>query len=198
MISTSETISKMIEILSSLPTIGKKSALRLTLFLLRQPDEFVKKFAETLLELKNKLQLCPICFNFTEQIPCMICSSSSRQTNVICVVEQPDDVLAIEKTKEFNGVYHVLHGVISHFDGLSISKLKINELVERAKNAKEIIFALNPSVEGEVTIQYLIKLLRPLNIKMTRIARGLPIGIELQFADDATILNAIENRIEVR
>lgn len=188
----------MIEILSSLPTIGKKSALRLTLFLLRQPDEFLKKFAETLLELKNKVQLCPNCFNFTEQIPCMICSSPSRQTNVICVVEQPDDVLAIEKTKEFNGVYHVLHGVISHFDGLSISKLKINELVERAKNAKEIIFALNPSVEGEVTIQYLIKLLRPLNIKMTRIARGLPIGTELQFADDATILNAIENRIEVR
>lgn len=198
MVTTSETISKMIDILSSMPTIGKKSALRLTLFLLRQPEDFIKKFAETLIELKTNVQLCPICFNFTDVVPCSICISANRRKDIICVVEQPDDVLAIEKTNEFNGVYHVLHGSISHFDGMSIAKLKINELVERAKIAKEIIFALNPSVEGEVTIQYLVKLLRPIGIKMTRIARGLPIGTELQFADDATILNAIENRIEIR
>lgn len=198
MVNTSETITKMIDILSSMPTIGKKSALRLTLFLLRQTDEYVMKFAQALIELKNKVKLCPICYNFSDEIPCSICYSPTRRQDQICVVEQPDDVLAIERTNEYNGVYHVLHGTISHFDGLSISKLKINELIERAKSAKEIIFALNPSIEGEVTTQYLVKLLRPLEIKMTRIARGLPVGTEIQFADEATILNAFENRIEIK
>jgi recombination protein RecR len=195
---TSPTIEKMIEILSSLPTIGKKSAQRLTYFLLRQPDEFVRQFAETLAELKSRVQLCNVCFNFTEQNPCPICSSENRDKGLICVVEQPDDVIAIEKTNEFNGVYHVLHGTINHLDGISISKLKISELVERAKTAKEILFALNPSVEGEVTIHYIVNLLRKFPVRLTRIARGMPIGTEIQFVDDATLMNAIENRIEIK
>jgi recombination protein RecR len=194
---SSETIEKMIEILSKLPTIGKKSAQRLTFFLLRQPEEFIRHFSETLLALKANVKLCPVCFNFTESEPCPICSSPNRKKDIICVVEQPDDVIAIEKTNEFKGVYHILHGTINHLDGISVSKLKINELIERAKGAKEIIFALNPSVEGEITTQYIAKLLKPLNLRLTRIARGLPIGTELQFADDATILNAFENRVEI-
>lgn len=197
MIYSSETIEKMIEILSKLPTIGKKSAQRLTFFLLRQPEEFVQNFSETLLKLKANVKLCSVCFNFTESEPCPVCSSPNRKKEIICVVEQPDDVIAIEKTNEFKGVYHILHGTINHLDGISISKLKINELIERAKEAKEIIFALNPSVEGEITTQYIAKLLKPLKIRLTRIARGLPIGTELQFADDATILNAFENRVEI-
>ncbi|ROL56946.1 recombination protein RecR [Bacteroidetes/Chlorobi group bacterium Naka2016] len=195
---TSPTIEQMIEILSALPTIGKKSALRLTLFLLRQPDEFVQKFAETLLKLKENVKFCSICFNFTETDPCPICSDDGRQKDLICVVENPDDVLAIEKTNEYKGVYHVLHGTINHLNGISISKLKINELVERAKNAKEIIFALNPSVESEVTTHYIVNLLKDFPVKLTRIARGLPVGIEIQYADDATLLNAIENRTEIK
>lgn len=194
----SQTIEEMIEILSSLPTIGKKSALRLTLFLLRQPDEFIQKFSETLLKLKTNVKLCSVCFNFTETDPCPICSSSDRQKDIICVVEQPDDVLAIEKTNEYKGVYHVLHGTINHLDGISISKLKISELIERAKSAKEIIFALNPSVEGEVTTHYIVNLLKRYPVKLTRIARGLPLGIEIQYADDATLMNAIENRTEIK
>lgn len=194
----SQTIEEMIEILSSLPTIGKKSALRLTLFLLRQPDEFIQKFSETLLKLKTNVKLCSVCFNFTETDPCPICSSNDRQKDIICVVEQPDDVLAIEKTNEYKGVYHVLHGTINHLDGISISKLKISELIERAKSAKEIIFALNPSVEGEVTTHYIVNLLKRYPVKLTRIARGLPLGIEIQYADDATLMNAIENRTEIK
>ncbi|MCX7879471.1 MAG: recombination mediator RecR [Ignavibacteria bacterium] len=188
----------MIEILSSLPTIGKKSAQRLTFFLLKQPEEFIQKFADTLYDLKKKIKLCSICYNFTEQDPCPICSNSRRLRDLICVVEQPDDVPIIEKTNEYKGVYHILHGTIDHFEGNSINNLKIPELVERAKSAKEIIFALNPSVEGEVTIHYIVNLLRNYPIKLTRIARGLPIGSEIQFVDDATLLNAIENRTEIK
>jgi recombination protein RecR len=195
---TSQTIEEMIEILSSLPTIGRKSAQRLTMFLLRQPEDYIQKFSQTLLKLKTNVKLCSVCYNFTEEDPCNICSSEQRQKDLICVVEQPDDVLAIEKTNEYKGVYHVLHGTINHLDGISISKLKINELVERARNAKEIIFALNPSVEGEVTIHYIVNLLKGLPVKLTRVARGLPVGLEIQFADDATLLNALENRTEVK
>ncbi|MFN3306361.1 MAG: recombination mediator RecR [Candidatus Kapaibacteriota bacterium] len=195
---SSRTIEEMIDILSTLPTIGRKSAQRLTLFLLRQPEEFIQKFSETLIRLKKDIKLCSICFNFTEADPCPICLSPDRNKELICVVEQPDDVLAIEKTNQFKGVYHVLHGAINHLDGISVSKLKISELISRAKTAKEIIFALNPSVEGEVTIHYIVGLLKNHPIKLTRIARGLPIGIEIQYADDATLLNAIENRTEIK
>lgn len=195
---TSQTIEQMIEIFSSLPTIGKKSAQRLTYYLLRQPEDFIQKFSDALLELKNRVQLCEVCYNFTEQNPCPICNSNERFQDLICVVEQPDDVIAIEKTNEYKGVYHVLHGTINHLDGISISKLKINELIERAKNAKEIIFALNPSVEGEVTIHYIVNQLKRFPVRLTRIARGMPIGTEIQFVDDATLLNAIENRTEIK
>ncbi len=195
---SSKTIEEMIDILSTLPTIGRKSAQRLTLFLLRQPEEFIQKFSETLVKLKKDIKLCSLCFNFTETDPCPICSSPERNKELICVVEQPDDVLAIEKTNQYKGVYHVLHGAINHLDGISVSKLKISELLQRAKTAKEIIFALNPSVEGEVTIHYIVSLLKNYPIKLTRIARGLPIGIEIQYADDATLLNAIENRTEIK
>lgn len=194
MVYSSETIEKIVKIFNSLPSIGRKTAQRLTYYLLRQPDEFIQSFADSLIELKNNIKLCSICFNYTETDPCPICSSAKRNREIICVVEEPNDVLAIEKTNEFNGLYHVLHGVINPLEGITQNHIKIRELLLRLDGVKEVILAINPSVEGEVTTQYLAKLLKPLEIKTTRIARGLPIGSDLEFADDATITKALEER----
>lgn len=194
MVYSSETIEKIVKIFNSLPSIGRKTAQRLTYYLLRQPDEFIQSFADSLIELKNNIKLCSICFNYTETDPCPICSSAKRNREIICVVEEPNDVLAIEKTNEFNGLYHVLHGVINPLEGITQNHIKIRELLQRLDGVKEVILAINPSVEGEVTTQYLAKLLKPLEIKTTRIARGLPIGSDLEFADDATITKALEER----
>lgn len=194
---TSKSIEKLVEILSSLPTIGRKTAQRLTFHLLRQPSEFIDKFSEALLDLKKNVHFCSICYNYTDNDPCPICSSDKRDTSIICVVEEPNDVFAIEKIKEFKGLYHVLHGTLNPLEGVRLEDLKVKELLERLSNVKEVILALNPSVEGEVTTQYIAKLLKPLGIKTTRIARGLPIGSDLEFADDATISRAIEGRVEI-
>ncbi|MCL5991048.1 MAG: recombination mediator RecR [Bacteroidetes bacterium] len=197
MVYTSDSIEKIVELFSSLPTIGRKTAQRLTFFLLRQDQEFIEQFSDALLSLKKKVKYCSVCYNYTETDPCPICSSAKRQNNTICVVEEPNDVMAIEKTGEYYGMYHVLHGTLNPLDGVTPEDLKIRELIERLANVEEIILALNPSVEGEVTTQYLSKQIKPLNIKVTRIARGLPIGSDLEFADEATITRALEGRVEV-
>ncbi len=197
MIYTSDSIEKIIDILSSLPTIGRKTARRLTFFLLRQPNGFIEQFATSLLDLKAKVKYCSTCFNYTETDPCPICSSAKRHRETICVVEEPNDVTAIEKTSEYFGLYHVLHGVLNPLDGITQNDIKLMELMERLDSVTEVILALNPSVEGEVTTQYIAKMLKPLNIKTTRIARGLPVGSDLEFADEATITRALEGRIEI-
>ncbi len=197
MIYTSESIEKVVELFATLPTIGRKTAQRLCYHLLRQPEEFIEKFSGSLLELKKNVKLCSSCFNYTETDPCRICSSPKREHNIICVVEEPNDVMAIEKTSEYFGLYHVLHGSLNPLDGIGPEELKIRELIARLQGVDEVILALNPSVEGEVTTQYLSKMIKPLDIKLTRIARGIPIGSDLEFADDATISRALEGRIEI-
>ena len=197
MLYTSESMEKTVDMFASLPTIGRKTAQRLTFFLLRQDESYIDKFSESLQELKSNVKLCSNCFNYTETDPCPICASKKRDTSIICVVEEPNDVNAIEKTGEYFSQYHVLHGSLNPLDGIGPGDLKIAELIQRLDGVEEIILALNPSVEGEVTMQYLVKMIRPLDIKITRIARGLPIGSDLEFADEATISRAIEGRIEI-
>lgn len=191
---TSEAIEKLIAHFSALPSIGKKTAQRLTYHLLRQPDEFLHSFSESLAELKTKVTLCSKCYNYTDSDPCSICSSTKRDNTIICVVEEPNDLLAIEKTNEYKGLYHVLHGVLNPIDGIGPGDIKIKELLERLLDVDEVILALNPSVESEVTTQYLVKLLKQLDIKITRIARGVPIGTSLEFTDEATLSRAISGR----
>lgn len=195
---TSESIEAVVEMFTSLPSIGRKTAQRLTFYLLRQPRETVDRFSAALQDLKNNVRFCSVCYNFTEHDPCGICTSKKRDATIICVVEDPNDVLAIEKTSEYRGLYHVLHGALNPLDGVGPNELKIKELLSRMNNnINEVILALNPNVEGEVTTQYLAKLLGQLSIKTTRIARGVPIGSDLEFADEATLSRALEGRIPV-
>lgn len=194
MIYTSDSIERVVELFSSLPTIGKKTAQRLTYHILKQPEEFKEKFSEAIIGLKN-VTFCSQCYNYTESDPCSICSSQKRHRNTICVVEDPNDVLAIEKTSEYFGLYHVLHGTLNPLDGVTADDLKIKELLSRLVEVDEVILALNPSVEGEVTIQYLTKLIRPLDIKISRIASGIPMGSDIEFADEATLSRALEGRV---
>ncbi len=193
-----EPLQSAIEELSKFPGIGKKTAQRLAIYLLKSKDEEVNNFIKSITELKSKLQLCKICFNISEFDTCSICTSEKRDKSVICVVEGISDVIAIEKTNEYNGLYHVLGGVLSPLSGITQEDLKIKELLIRLKedSVKEIILALNPDTEGETTSLYLLKLLKPLNLKVTRIARGLPIGGDIEFADEATIGRALISRIE--
>lgn len=197
MIYTSQAIEKAVEQFSSLPTIGKKTALRLAFHLLKQSDDYVKDFAQSLIELKEKVKFCSKCYNFTEIDPCPICSSESRNKKVICVVEQPADVFAIEKTNEYNGLYHVLHGVINPLEGSGAEDLKIKELIYRLAEVDEVILSLNPNVEGEVTTQFLAKTLKPLGIKVSRIARGVPMGSDIEYQDEATLSRALSSRMTV-
>lgn len=198
MLYTSESLEILIDELSSLPGIGRKTAQRLAMFIMKLPKEEVEKLAEALISVKEKVKNCSICSNFTESDPCFICSSPKRDPNTICVVEEPNDVIAIEKTNEFNGLYHVLGGSLSPLDGIGPEDLKIKELLQRInENTKEIILALNPNIEGEATTLYLAKLLKPIGIKVTRIARGIPIGGDLEFADEATLSKAIEGRVQI-
>jgi recombination protein RecR len=193
---TSETLEKVAEELSKLPSIGRKTAHRIALYLAKSPPQDVVSLSDALLSLKDKIKLCPECCNITETEPCPICGSPKRSKSTICIVEEPTDVFAIEKTNEFKGVYHVLHGIISPLDGIGPEDIKVKELLSRLSgNVEEIILALNPSVEGEYTITYLSKLIKPLNIKISRIARGIPVGTDLEFADEITIAKAFEGRI---
>lgn len=188
-----------IEELSKLPGIGKKTAQRLALHLLKTEQDSVDKLIKALSELKTKLHFCKRCFNLAEDEFCTICNSTKRDESKICVVEEASDVIAIEKTNEYNGLYHVLGGVLSPLTGITANELKIKELLLRFENENinEVILALNPDTEGETTSHYLAKLIKPLNVKVTRIARGIPIGGDLEFADDATIGRALLNRIDI-
>ncbi len=193
---TSQSLEKAAEELSRLPSIGRKTATRIAMYLAKSSSEDVAVLANALLELKEKIKLCSVCCNITEQDPCAICSSDKRTNKVICVVEEPGDVFAIEKTNEFRGTYHVLHGIISPLDGIGPDDIKVKELLSRLTgDIDEIILAMNPSVEGEYTITYLTKLIKPLNIRISRIARGIPIGTDLEYADELTIAKALEGRI---
>lgn len=196
MMYTSETIEQLIEEFAQLPSIGRKTAQRLAMHVLKMQKEEVKKFAQTLLDVKEKVRYCSTCYNITERDPCSICSNPKRNRKTICVVEEPNDVIAVEKTHEFNGLYHVIGGALSPLDGVGPEDLKIKELLNRLHDdVDEIILALNPNVEGETTTLYLGKLLKPMKMKITRIARGLPIGGDLEFADEATLTRALEGRV---
>lgn len=193
---TSDTLEKVADEFAKLPSIGRKTAHRIAMYLAKCPAEEVTVLSEALLKLKDTIKLCSVCCNITESDPCHICSSEKRIKNIICIVEEPGDVFAIEKTNEFNGQYHVLHGIISPLDGIGPEDIKIKELLIRLReDVDEIILALNPSVEGEYTITYLTKLIKPLNIKVSRIARGIPVGTDLEFADEITLAKALEGRI---
>lgn len=189
----------VIEELSKLPSIGKKSAQRLALHLVKKDKQDLEALINSLTELKDNIKFCKQCFNISANEICGVCSNPKRDGSIICVVEEASDVIAIENTNEFNGKYHVLGGVLSPLSGIGVEDLKIKELVNRLKDdrVKEIILALNPDTEGETTSLYLAKLLKPLDVKITRLARGLPIGGDLEFTDEATIGRAVLNRIDV-
>jgi recombination protein RecR len=196
---TAESVEQLAERFSQLPGIGRKTAHRLALYVLKMTRDDVVMLAKALVNVKDKVRYCTICSNITEIDPCPICANGRRERGTICVVEEPNDVLALEKTHEFHGLYHVLGGSLSPLDGIGPDELRIKELLHRAADAnmQEIILALNPNVEGEATTLYLSKLLKPLGLKVTRIARGLPVGSDLEYADEATLTRALEGRIAV-
>ncbi len=196
MLFTSEALQQLIEEFAKLPGIGRKTAQRLALHVLKQPREDAVRMAKALVNVKDRTRTCSICCNITEADPCAICASPKRDRTVVCVVEEPNDVLALEKTNDFRGLYHVLGGSLSPLDGIGPDELKIKELLARiAGEVTEVILAMNPNVEGEATTLYLGRLLKPLGVKVTRIARGLPVGGDLEFADEATLSRALEGRI---
>jgi len=198
MVYISDSLNQLIEEFSQLPGIGRKSAQRLALYILKLPKEEVLNIAQALVNVKERMKYCSICWNFTETDPCEICANAKRDTGTICVVEEPNDVLAIEKTNEYRGMYHVLGGSLSPLDGIGPEDLKARELLIRiTQDVKEIILALNPNIEGEATTIYLSRLLKPLGVKVTRLARGIPIGGDLEFADEATLSRALEGRVSV-
>lgn len=198
LIPTAEAVYKLIQELNKLPGIGPKSAQRLTYYLLRAPEEQAKLLAEAILSVKQETTLCSICFNVTESDPCLICGSDQRDRSKICIVEQPQDILALEHTRVYNGLYHVLHGAISPTEGVGADDIRIKELLNRLQGSSvdEVILATNPNLEGEATAMYLNRLISPLGIRVTRLARGLPFGTELEYADDVTLTRAIEGRQE--
>jgi recombination protein RecR len=193
-----EPISRLIEELNKLPGIGPKSAKRLAYHLLRSSDDEAKALAEAILTLKEKIKLCSVCLNNTDCDPCRICQDKERDHSKICVVEKPSDILPLEQTGKYDGVYHVLHGTISPTQGIGPEQLKIKNLLARLKDGSitEVIVATNPNVESETMAMYLQRLIKPLGIRVTRLARGLPFGAELEYADDLTLGQALENRRE--
>ena len=193
-----EAINKLVQEFNKLPGIGPKSAQRLAFYLLRASDEQPKLLAEAILSLKEKITLCSVCLNVTESDPCSICRSEARDQSQICIVEQPQDILALEHTGIYKGLYHVLHGAISPTEGIGTDDIRIKEVVNRLRNGsvKEVILATNPTLEGEQTALYISRMISPLSIKVTRLARGLPFGTELEYADDVTLTQAIEGRQE--
>ncbi len=216
---TSESVESLVEQFAKLPTVGRKTAQRLAAYVLKMPREEVVELARALVNVKDRVKQCSVCFNVTDTDPCPICRSPKRDGAVVCVVEEPNDVLALERTNEFRGLYHVLGGVISPLDGIGPDDLKIRELVGRVAQqekpaeapegvaekaseyepvpVREVILAMNPNVEGDTTAIYLSQLLGPLGVRVTRIARGLPIGGDLEYADEATLSRALEGRSAV-
>ena len=192
-------VARLIQEFHKLPGIGPKSAQRLTYYLLRVPQEEALALAQAILEVKEKIAYCSVCQNLTDTDPCLICDNSQRDRSQICVVEEALDILALERSGSYHGLYHVLHGVISPMDGVGPEDLKVEELLERLKSGEvsEVILATNPNLEGEATAMYLSRLLRPLGLRLTRLARGLPTGADLEYADDLTLARALEGRQEV-
>ncbi len=196
MLCTSPSLDALVAEFSRLPGIGRKTAQRLAIHVLKMSREDAQRMAEAVLEVKDRVRECSICCNITEDDPCAICTSMKRDRTLICVVEESTDVLAIEKTNDFRGLYHVLGGRLSPLDGVGPDSLRIRELLDRTvSGVEEVILAMNPNVEGEATTLYLSRLLKPLCPRISRIARGLPIGADLEFADNATISRALEGRI---
>ena len=194
-----EPVARLIDALQRLPGIGPKTAQRLTFYLLKRPADEVRELSDALVAVKQKITYCRICFNVTDEDPCRICSDPRRDEQVLCVVEEPNDLLAMERTGEFRGRYHVLLGALSPLDGIGPDDLKIRELLARleGRETTEVILATNPNVEGEATALYLAKLLRPFAVRITRIARGLPVGGDLEYADQVTLSKALEGRREI-
>lgn len=194
-----EPLARLIEELTKLPGIGPRTAQRLAFHLLAAPAEDVRNLADALLTAKRDIGYCSTCFNLTDQDPCRICRSSERDRHIICVVEDPKDVAALEKTRDFRGLYHVLHGAISPLDGVGPEDIRIRELIQRlgSGECKEIILATDPDTEGEATAMYIARLTKPLGVRVTRLARGLPVGGELEYADEVTLSKALEGRREV-
>jgi recombination protein RecR len=195
---TSGAVARLIQELNKLPGIGAKSAQRLAYNLLRAPEEQTRMLAEAILSVKQQTKLCSVCFNITDADPCPICRNPQRDKTKICIVEQPQDILALEHTKIYHGLYHVLHGAISPTEGVGADDIRVKELMERLRDGSvtEVILATNTNLEGETTAMYLNKLISPLGIVVTRLARGLPFGTELEYADDVTLTRAIEGRQE--
>lgn len=192
-------LTELINQFSRLPGIGKKTAQRLAYSVLEQPPERAKQFADALVNAREKIHFCKVCQSLTDLDVCQICSDQRRDKSIICVVEDPRDVMAFERTREFNGVYHVLHGVISPLDNIGPDKLRIKELMQRLNDGTvtEIIMATNPTVEGEATASYISRLVKPMNIKVTRLAYGIPVGGDLEYADEYTLARALEGRNEI-
>jgi recombination protein RecR len=201
---TPEPVIRLIEAFAQLPGIGPKTASRLTFYLLRRPAEQAEVLADALRDLKQKIVFCSECSNITEANPCVVCQDEGRDRSIVCVVEEPLDVLAIDRTGEYRGLYHVLHGAISPVEGIGPDELRINELMGRLKEAglkgqpvQEVLLATNPNLEGEATAMYLARLIQPLGIRVTRLARGLPVGGDLEYADAVTLSRALEGRREM-
>jgi len=194
-----EPIERLIDEFRKMPGIGPKSAQRLAYNVLRRPREDAERLSHAILEVKEKIRYCSRCNNFSDQDPCSYCSNPGRSNETICVVEEPYDILAVEKTREYHGQYHVLHGVLSPINGVGPEDLRLKNLLERLRegNVKEIILATNPNVEGEATAIYIAKLLKPIGVKVSRIALGLPVGSDLEFADEVTMSKALEHRHEI-
>ena len=192
-------LARLIDELKRLPGIGQKSAQRIAFHLERAPREDVQRLAEALLDAKDKIRLCSVCNNLTESDPCEYCSDPRRDPEVLCVVETPYNVISVEKAHEFRGRYHVLHGVLSPLQGIGPEQLKLKNLIDRLKDGtvRELIMATSPTVEGEATAVYLAKLVKPLGVKVSRIAMGIPVGSDLEFADEVTMLRALEGRREM-
>ena len=195
----SPSIEKLIESFEKLPSIGHKTAVRLAFHMLDMNEEEIKEFTKSITDAKQKLKYCSTCFNISDTDPCLICSDTKRDQSTICVVEDVRDIMAMERTNEYRGVYHVLHGTISPMNGIGPDEIKIKELINRLRDnkVKEVIIATNPRVEGEATAVYLSKLLKAFNVKVTRIAHGIPVGGDLEYTDEITLMKAMEGRREI-
>lgn len=191
-------VEKLIEEFAKLPGIGYKTAQRLTLHVLNLPEDEVREFAEALIKARGTIRYCSVCGNYTDNDPCSICGNPNRDKSMICVIEQPKDIISMEKVKEYNGVYHVLHGNISPMAGRGPEDIKLKELIRRINGSvREVIVATNPNIEGEATAMYISKILKPLGVKVTRIAHGIPVGGDLEYADEVTLSKALEGRQEI-
>ena len=192
-------LARLVEQFERLPGIGRKTAQRLAFYLLDQPKERAREFADALLAAHEQIHQCPVCFNLSDQDLCSVCRDPTRDRSMVCVVEDVKDVIAFERTREYNGLYHVLHGLISPIDGIGPEQLKIKELLARLSGGEiqEVIMATNPTVEGEATAMYLSRLLKPMGVKVTRLAYGIPVGGEVEYADEITLYRALEGRQEL-